>query len=168
MKRPSDMAPKWPGASPRSALHELLATVWLSALLRDGFALTAASGRELFARITRGALECVLAGANLNRPLVRRPTTSRPASATSSWPASSDLSVRPDAPDGCACYAGAGLRLVTLSNGSADVAERLLTKAGIHREFEHLLPAAPETPPVGRPGGRGAGGPGGRAAAVAT
>jgi 2-haloacid dehalogenase len=32
-----------------------------------------------------------------------------------------------------------GLRLVTLSNGSADVAGKLLTAAGIRSEFEHLL-----------------------------
>ena len=32
-----------------------------------------------------------------------------------------------------------GLRLVRLTNGSADVAGRLLTKAGIHGEFEQLL-----------------------------
>ena len=31
------------------------------------------------------------------------------------------------------------MRLVTLSNGSADVAGRLLAKAGIRGEFEHLL-----------------------------
>jgi hypothetical protein len=32
-----------------------------------------------------------------------------------------------------------GLRLVTLTNGSADVADGLLTRAGLRGEFERLL-----------------------------
>src|SRR6266568_1042178 len=47
---------------------DLLAKVWFASLLRDGFALAAAGGKETFTRLARGALEAVLAGASLNRP----------------------------------------------------------------------------------------------------
>jgi 2-haloacid dehalogenase len=42
-------------------------------------------------------------------------------------------------PDGTRILRQHGLRLVTLSNGSAEVAGRLLAKAGIRGEFEQLL-----------------------------
>jgi 2-haloacid dehalogenase len=42
-------------------------------------------------------------------------------------------------PDGVRLLREGGLRLVTLSNGSADVAGKLLTAAGIRDEFEQLL-----------------------------
>ncbi|MGH3190431.1 MAG: hypothetical protein ACRDPY_29885 [Streptosporangiaceae bacterium] len=45
----------------------LLAAVWFASLLRDGFALAAAGGTQAFARLARGALATVLAGASLNR-----------------------------------------------------------------------------------------------------
>lgn len=50
-----------------------------------------------------------------------------------------DLSVHPDVPDGVRILREHGLRLVTLTNGSAEVAHRLLIKAGIRDDFEHLL-----------------------------
>jgi 2-haloacid dehalogenase len=108
-----------------------LARVWFAALLRDGFALTAAGGKEPFARLARGALDIVLAGASLNRPA--------PEAADHIMAGFSDLSVHPDVPDGMRLLRGGGLRLVTLSNGSADVADRLLAKTGIRDEFERLL-----------------------------
>lgn len=110
---------------------DLLATVWFASLLRDGFALAAADGNEPFARLARGALETVLAGASLNRPVAE--------AADYILAGFSDLSVHPDVPDGVRLLREGGLRLVTLSNGSADIAGRLLSKAGIRGEFEHLL-----------------------------
>jgi 2-haloacid dehalogenase len=109
----------------------LLATVWFTALLRDGFALAASGGREPFTRLARGALEAVLAGASLNRPAAE--------AADHVLAGFSELSVHPDVPDGVRLLREGGLRLITLSNGSADVADRLLTEAGIRGEFEHLL-----------------------------
>jgi 2-haloacid dehalogenase len=109
----------------------LLATAWFASVLRDGFALTAVGGKEPFARLARGALENVLAGASLNRPA--------PEAADHILAGFSELSVHPDVPDGVRLLREGGLRLVTLSNGSADVAGRLLAKAGIRGEFEHLL-----------------------------
>jgi 2-haloacid dehalogenase len=109
----------------------LLARVWFSTLLRDGFALTAARGKEPFARLARGALEAVLAGTSLNR--------SATAAADHILAGFSGLSVHPDVPGGIRLLREAGLRLITLSNGSADVASQLLTRAGIRDSFEQLL-----------------------------
>jgi 2-haloacid dehalogenase len=109
----------------------LLATAWFASVLRDGFALTAAGGKEPFARLARGTLEAVLAGASLNRPAAE--------AAGHVLAGFSHLSVHPDVPDGVRLLRNGGRRLVTLSNGSADVAGKLLTTAGIRGEFEHLL-----------------------------
>jgi 2-haloacid dehalogenase len=126
----SDMAPMARRFAEVGA-PELLATVWFTALLRDGFALTAAGGQEPFARLARSGLEAVLASARLNRPA--------PEAADHILAGFSELSVHPDVADGVRVLRAAGLRLITLSNGSADVAGRLLTGAGIRGEFERLL-----------------------------
>jgi 2-haloacid dehalogenase len=126
----SDMAPM-AGRFADVGAPDLLATVWFASLLRDGFALAAANGKETFARLARGALEAVLAGASLNRPAAE--------AADHILSGFSDLSVHPDVPDGVRLLREGGLRLVTLSNGSADIAGRLLDEAGIRGEFEHLL-----------------------------
>jgi 2-haloacid dehalogenase len=49
------------------------------------------------------------------------------------------LSVHPDVPEGIRALADLGIRLVTLSNGSASVAESLFDRAGIRGRFEALL-----------------------------
>jgi 2-haloacid dehalogenase len=49
------------------------------------------------------------------------------------------LSVHPDVPDGVRALRRSGHRLVTLSNGSIQVGERLFAAAGISHEFEALL-----------------------------
>jgi 2-haloacid dehalogenase len=51
----------------------------------------------------------------------------------------SNLSTHSDVPDGVRALRATRRRLVTLSNGSAQVAERLLTSAGIADEFEAFL-----------------------------
>ncbi|HEU5421864.1 MAG TPA: haloacid dehalogenase type II [Streptosporangiaceae bacterium] len=126
----SDMAPM-AGRFTGVGAPGLLAAAWFAAVLRDGFALTAAGGREPFARLARGALDAVLAGTSLNRPAAE--------AADHILTGFSDLSVHPDVPDGVRLLREGGLRLVTLSNGSADVAEKLLTAAGVRGEFEQLL-----------------------------
>src|SRR5262245_28917059 len=47
----------------------VLAKVWFAALLRDGFALTAAGGQERFAVLAADLLHTMLAGIDLNRPV---------------------------------------------------------------------------------------------------
>ena len=94
-----------------------LAKLWFTTLLRDGFALTAAGASEEFATVGRevgDAVEHVMAGFG-------------------------SLRVHPDVPDGVRALRAGGLRLVTLTNGSAQVAERLFTDAGIRDQFERLL-----------------------------
>jgi 2-haloacid dehalogenase len=126
----SDMAPL-AARFPEVGAPDQHANVWFASLLRDGFALAATGGKESFARLAGGALQAVLATARLNRPA--------DDAIKHVLPGFADLGVHPDVPDGVRLLRQHGLRLVTLTNGSADVAGRLLTKAGIHGEFEQLL-----------------------------
>ena len=109
----SDMAPMARRFADIGA-PELLAKVWFASLLRDGFALAAAGGKDAFTRLARGALQAALSGTELNRP----------ADQAAEYVLSglADLSVHPDVPDGVRLLRRHGLRLVTLTNGSADVA----------------------------------------------
>ncbi len=126
----SDMAPL-AGRFADVGAPELLAQVWFASLLRDGFALAAAGGKETFSRLAGGALRAVLARASLNRPA--------DDAADHVLSGFADLGVHPDVPDGVRLLRQHGLRLVTLTNGSAEVAGRLLATAGIRGEFERLL-----------------------------
>jgi 2-haloacid dehalogenase len=126
----SDMAPL-AGRFADVGAPQLLAQVWFASLLRDGFALAVTGGKEAFGRLAEGALRAVLAGARLNRPA--------DDAAAHVLAGFADLVVHPDVPDGVRILRQHGLRLVTLTNGSADVAGRLLAKAGIRGEFEQLL-----------------------------
>jgi 2-haloacid dehalogenase len=126
----SDMAPMAQRFADVGAPGEL-ATVWFASLLRDGLALTATGDSEKFARIAEGVLRTVLAGASLNRP---------PEDAERHILAGfTELGVHPDVREGVRLLASDGISLVTLSNGSSVIAERLLTKAGILDYFDRLL-----------------------------
>ena len=108
-----------------------LAPQWFASVLRDGFALTAAGGQEQFAVIARAVLRSLLHGLPLDRGLedaVEHVMTGF-----------GELPVHPDVPDGVRALAAAGHRQVTLSNGSAGVAEGLLGRAGLRDAFEALL-----------------------------
>jgi 2-haloacid dehalogenase len=126
----SDMAPL-AGRFAGVGAPELLARVWFTAVLRDGFALAAAGGKQAFSRVADGALRAALAGVGLNRPADEAVEHILAGFA--------DLRVHPDVPEGVRLLHQAGLRLVTLTNGSAALADRLLAKAGIRGEFERLL-----------------------------
>ena len=108
-----------------------LAELWFASLLRDGFALTAVAETEPFAELGREALRLVLEGLPLSRD-----TEAAVAHVTSGF---SELSLHPDVVPGTQALRRAGLRLVTLSNGGAAVAERLLSAAGIREDFELIL-----------------------------
>jgi len=108
-----------------------LAKLWFTTLLRDGFALTAAGASEEFATVGREALRVLLTGLDLGREV---------GDAVEHVMAGfGSLRVHPDVPDGVRALRAGGLRLVTLTNGSAQVAERLFTDAGIRDQFERLL-----------------------------
>lgn len=108
-----------------------LAKLWFSNLLRDGFALTAAGSKGTFASIGAEALRSLLADTQLNRDL--EPAVQLVMAGLSS------LGLHPDVIPGIQALDDAGYRLATLTNGSAQVAEKLFTDAGIKTHFEALL-----------------------------
>jgi 2-haloalkanoic acid dehalogenase type II len=115
----------------RSRAPEPAARLWFAVLLRDGFALAAAGGNEPFARLADGALRVVLAGTSLDR--------SADEAVGHVLLGFAGLGVHPDVPEGVRILRRHGLRLVTLTNGSADVADGLQAQAGLRGEFERLL-----------------------------
>ena len=108
-----------------------LADVWFTSLLRDGFAVAVAGGQEPFAAVGEHVLRGVLSAVSLNRDV--------DAAVDHVMSGFSDLPTHPDVVEGIRSLRAGGHRLVTLSNGSASVAEKLLTTAGIVAEFDHLL-----------------------------
>ena len=108
-----------------------LARVWFAALLRDGFALAAAGGIVTFAVLGAEMLRSVL------RPVAV--TGGLDEAVNHIMAGFGSLHVHPDIPDGVRALAGTGQRLVTFSNGSAQVAESLLTRAGLRDAFDALL-----------------------------
>jgi len=126
----SDMAPMATrfadlGAPPH------LARLWFASLLRDGFARTVTGRPERFAVLAAEVLRGVLHGVEIDRPV--------DAAVEHVLDGFADLSVYPDVPAGVRDLRAAGLRLVTLSNGSAGVGERLLGRAGLRDAFEQVL-----------------------------
>jgi 2-haloacid dehalogenase len=108
-----------------------LAAGWFAGLLRDAFALTVAGENPSFAELGADGLRVALAGASLNRPADEAVEHVMAGFA--------ELAVHPDVPVGIAELHELGIRLVTLSNGSASVARRLLTDAGLDHAFESFL-----------------------------
>ncbi len=110
---------------------EHLARLWFTSVLRDGFALAAAGSSQTFADIAAALLRVQLPEQELNRSV--------PDAVAYVMDGFSALGVHPDVVEGVRALDGAGLRLVTMSNGAIAVAERLLTDAGIRDSFEALL-----------------------------
>lgn len=108
-----------------------LASTWFAELLRDGFALTVSGASESFARLGAEGLRVRFRGQPLNR--------SEEEAVEHVMQGFSGLAVHPDVPDGVRALSELGIRLVTLSNGSATVAETLLGGAGLRDRFERLL-----------------------------
>ena len=108
----------------------MLAKLWFASVLRDGFALTAAGGQEVLRHRRRGPAP-VLADVPLDRP--------PDAAVEHVMSGFTALPVHPDVADGVRALSAAGYRLVTLSNGSASVAQQLLERAGLRDQFEALL-----------------------------
>ena len=121
---------------------EYLARVWFAALLRDGFALAAAGGSAKFALIAADVLRDVLRDVALTRSL--------DYAVTHVMDGFAGLNLHVDIAEGIRALRDAGFRLVTLSNGSAHVAETLLTRAEIRTDFDVLLTVedAPAWKPV--------------------
>ena len=111
-----------------------LAPTWFTSVLRDGFALAVHGEQESFVELARAVLRTLLTGLPLDREL--EDAVEHVISGFSALP------VHPDVPDGVRALADDGLRLVTLSNGAATVAEGLLGRAGVRDRFELLLSVA--------------------------
>ncbi len=110
---------------------EHLAGQWFAALLRDGFATTVTDSQAAFADLGREGLRVVLSRVDIERDL--------DAAIEHVMSGFLSLSVHPDVVDGIRALERAGLRLVTLSNGAASVADTLFTTAGVRDAFETLL-----------------------------
>lgn len=108
-----------------------LSRLWFAVLLRDGFAATAAGHRVDFLDLAGGALQSVLDGVDLDR--------SPEEAVRHVLDGFAGLRVHPDVVEGVRALRHAGFGLVTLSNGSTAVAERLLTAAGIREDFSRLM-----------------------------
>ena len=108
-----------------------VAKTWFAGLLRDGFALTAVGTSQPFAQLAAEALRISLHGLSLNRGTAEAVEHIMAGFA--------GLGVHADVPDGIAALRALGLRLVTLSNGSASVAQGLFERAGVTDHFEALL-----------------------------
>ena len=126
----SDMSPMGERFAELGAPSQL-AKLWFATLLRDGFALTAAGGNGTFAEIGAEVLRGLLADAGIGRDPERAVEHVMAGMA--------GLGLHPDVAGGVRALRAAGYRLVTLTNGSARVAEKLFTPAGILDQFERLL-----------------------------
>lgn len=126
----SDMAPLG-RCFAELGLPDQLASVWFASVLRDGFALATTGGTAEFRRIAEITLRSVLATAMPDAALAQ--------GAARVMTAFTSLDVHPDVAAGVRALRQEGLRLVTMSNGSADVADELLGRAGIRDEFDRLL-----------------------------
>lgn len=107
-----------------------LAATWFASLLRDGFALTVTGDNPDFADLAATSLRGMLTGHGISRA---DGAVERIMSAFISLP------VHDDVAPGVRALAGAGIRLVTLSNGSTQVAQGLFERGGIVNQFERLL-----------------------------
>jgi 2-haloacid dehalogenase len=126
----SDMAPMAQRFEDVGAPGQLAAP-WFAGLLRDGFALTVNDVNPAFASLGAEGLRASLGGVSLDRSMEKAVEHIMGGFAA--------LQVHRDVPAGIAALADLGIRLVTLSNGSTSVAERLLTTAGVIDRFERLL-----------------------------
>lgn len=126
----SDMAPMAARFADLGA-PESLGALWFAATLREGIALAASGDARTFAEIGRETAKAVLRG----HPIDRSPDDA----ATHVLDGFLALGLHRDVADGIRTLRAAGLRLITLSNGGAPVAEKLLGDAGIRGDVEHVL-----------------------------
>jgi 2-haloacid dehalogenase len=101
-----------------------LLELWFASTLRDGFALTAAGAYADFRTVALGVLRGQLAHVEALRGDAGEAAEHIVAGF-------GELDVHPDVPDGVRRLANAGVRMATLTNGAAEVAEKLLERAGL-------------------------------------
>ena len=123
------------------AAHEREA--WFAGLLRDGFALTGVGENPDFAVLATESLRIRLAA--------RLPDDEVAGAVDTVMSTFGGLQPHPDVVAGIRALRSAGIRLVTLSNGSTAVAEGLLQRVGVLDDLECLMSVAdgPAWKPVG-------------------
>lgn len=109
-------------------LEACQAEAWFAGVLRDGFALATVGEKAAFADLAAEGLRIRLSGGVAVEERVERVMS-----------AFTSLSVPPDVVPGMRALHEAGVRMVTLSNGSGAVAEGLLERAGVSDLVERLL-----------------------------
>ena len=127
----SDLQPLRSRFEEVGAPGELL-EVWFASTLRDGFALAAAGGYADFRTVAIGVLRGLLTRVE--------GLTHDPADAAQRVIAGfGELDVHPDVAEGMRKLADAGVRMATLTNGAAEIAEKLLARAGLVELVERRL-----------------------------
>jgi 2-haloacid dehalogenase len=104
-----------------------LLELWFTRLLRDGFALSASGGYRPFADVAKVALSTVTGGGV---------TDDLAGHVLGGF---AELDPHPDVEPALRRGGGAGVRMVTLTNGSAAITEGLLRRAGLDRYMERTL-----------------------------
>ncbi len=112
-----------------------LATSWFLGTLRDGMALTVTGDNPAFADLGRATFHALAAGR-------RDAPADLAAAAEHVLSGFMALPLHPDVEPGLRSLAAAGIRLVTLSVGSAAVAEGLLRRGGVEEVVERVLSCA--------------------------
>lgn len=105
---------------------------WFAGVLRDAFALTVVGQNPAFAELAAEGVRCRLPADHPDPE----------AAAARVLEAFTSLSVHPDVPEALHVLRGAGVRVVTLGNGAAAVAEGLLERAGVRDLVERCLAVA--------------------------
>jgi 2-haloacid dehalogenase len=126
----SDLSPLRARFTDSGAAGHLLET-WFAGTLRDGFALAAAERAQPFPRVGAAVLRGLLSGLDLDRPLEQAVSH-----VLDGFP---ELELHPDVAPGLRALADAGLRVVTLTNGSLPQSEVLLDRAGVAGLVEQRL-----------------------------
>ena len=127
----SDMAPLAQRFTEVGAPGALMQT-WFAALLRDGFALTAVGENPAFAEVGKGVLRGLLTSIDgLDRDVDE--------AVGHVMAGFGELALHPDVVDGLQMLADANMRMVTLTNGSTVLAEKMFATAGVADHFERFL-----------------------------
>lgn len=112
---------------------EYLAPSWFASLLRDGFARLVTGEQEQFSVVAAAAARVLLA----DQPL----TVSLDDAVAQILDGFLTLPVHPDVPEGLRALTADGHTVVTLTNGSVEVSERLLAGAGVREQVDRLIAA---------------------------
>lgn len=109
-----------------------LLDTWFAGVLRDGFALAASGSARPFPEVGAAVLTGLLNHVDgLTEPVEQAVSTVLQGI--------KELDVHPDVPAGLRALADAGLRVVTLTNGSLAQSEQLLERAGVAGLVEQRL-----------------------------